>query len=326
MIGGTTLKILVTGGAGFIGSHLSEYMLKKGHEVVVLDDFSSGGAINIRHLLDHRSFKLVRGDIRNYDLVRRVTTNLDVVFHLAAKIHVDESIINPEETLSVNVKGTLNILNACKENDVKRLIYASSSEVYGSSKYTPMDEDHPLNPASPYAASKAAADRLCFSYYNTYNLDAVIVRNFNTFGPGQKSSGYGGAISIFIRRALKDMPPIIYGDGLQTRDYLYVEDAVNAYNLVMETPELAGEAINFGTGVDTSITDIAEKILRLMGKEEKLIPRHVASRPGEVRQLCADITKAKRLLNFKPTYTLEEGLKELIKWHEDYRFEEWRWG
>jgi len=298
-------------------------MLKQGHEVVILDDFSNGNVNNIRHLLSNRNFKLVKGDIRDYELMRRMTTNVDVIFHLAAKIHVDESIIDPETTTSVNIGGTLNVLRSCRENDVKRLIFASSSEVYGSAEYVPMDEKHPLNPASPYAASKAAADRLCFSYYKTYDLNVTIIRNFNTFGPRQKSTGYGGAIAIFIRRALNDSPPIIYGNGTQTRDYLYIDDAVFAYSLVLENDNLAGEVINFGTGEDTRIKDVAELIIKLTGKENELSPKYVAPRPGEVMQLCADITKAKNMLGFKPKYTLEKGLKEYISWFEKYKFEEW---
>lgn len=317
------MKILITGGAGFVGSHLTEYMISKGHEVVVLDDFSNGNVNNIRHLLGDRNFKLVKGDIRDYELVRRITTDINAVFHLAAKIHVDESIIDPDTVVSVNVEGTHNILKACRENDIEKMIYASSSEVYGSAIHVPMNEEHPLNPASPYAASKAAADRLCFSYFNTYNMNVVIVRNFNTFGPRQKSSGYGGVISIFIRRAMNDKPPIIYGDGLQTRDYIYIDDVLNAYNLVLENEGLAGEAINFGTGVDPSIKHIAERILHFTGKDDILEPAYVAARPGEVQQLCADTTKAKKLLNFKPKYTLDKGLKNIIKWYEEYRFEEW---
>lgn len=318
------MKLLITGGAGFVGSNLTDYMLNKGHEVVILDDFSNGNVNNIRHLLGNRKFKLIKGDIRNYELVRRITTDVDAVFHLAAKIHVDESIIDPDSVVSVNVEGTHNILKACRENDIEKMIYASSSEVYGSAEYTPMDEKHPMNPASPYAASKAAADRICFSYFNTYNMNVVIVRNFNTFGPRQKSSGYGGVINIFIRRILNDKPPIIYGDGTQTRDYIYIDDVMNAYNLVLEKDDIAGEAINFGTGVDTSIKTIAEKILHFTGKEDKLKPIYVAPRPGEVQQLCADTSKARKLLNFKPKYSFDKGLKEIIKWFEEYKFEEWR--
>lgn len=315
-------RILITGGGGFIGSHLAERYVNEGHLVKVLDNFSNSDINNIRGLFNHKNFKLIKGDVRDHDLLQRITTDVDVIFHLAAQIHVDKSIVDPVETVDVNIKGTLNILDVSLENDVKHIIYASSSEAYGSAKHAPMNEDHPLNPDSPYAASKAAADRLCYSYYRTYKMNVSIIRNFNTFGPRQKSGGYGGAISIFTDRALRGMPPIIYGDGLQTRDYMYIEDAVQAYNIVYEAGEkLAGQAVNFGSGKETTILDLAKTITSLCGRKD-LTPVHVEPRPGEVRRLCADTTVAKSL-GFKPKYTLEEGLKELISWFKKYKHEEW---
>ena len=247
-------RILVTGGAGFIGSHLAEDLVKKGHYVKIMDDFSTGNVNNIRGLFNYRNFKMIRGSITDRELLAKATSNVDVVFHLAAQIHVDRSIIEPRHTFDVNTLGTLNILDAALENDIELVVYASTSEVYGSAKYVPMDEDHPLNPASPYAATKAAADRLCFSYYNTYKLPVVIVRCFNTYGPRQKGSGYAAAIPMFIKRALAGLPPVIYGDGKQTRDYMYVKDTVDAYNLVLNSHNnILGKAINFGTGKEISI-------------------------------------------------------------------------
>ncbi len=316
--------ILVTGGAGFIGNYLAEKYLREGHTVKVLDDFSTGHVNNIRRLFNFRNFKLIRGDVRDVEALQRITTDVDVIFHLAAQIHVDRSIINPLHTLEVNTLGTLNILNVSLENDVKQVIYASTSEVYGSAQYTPMDEQHPLNPASPYAASKAAADRLCYSYYNTYKLNVNIVRCFNTFGPRQKSTGYGGAISVFVKRILNGVPPVIYGDGLQKRDYLYIDDAVEAYDLVFNSGErLSGKAINFGSGESTSILDLARRIAIECGKEKDLKPVHVAPRPGEVAELCADTSLARSLLSFNPKYTLNQGLTEFIQWFKGYGYKEW---
>ena len=316
--------VLVTGGAGFVGNFLAEKYLVEGHTVKILDDFSTGDPNNIRRLFNHRHFKLVRGDVRDYGLLQRVTGDVDVIFHLAAQIHVDKSIVDPIHTFEVNTLGTLNVLNVSLENDIKQVIYASSSEVYGSAQYTPMDEQHPLNPASPYAASKAAADRLCYSYYNTYKLNASIVRSFNTFGPRQKSAGYGGAISIFVDRVLSGLPPVIYGDGLQKRDYLYIEDAVEAYDLVFNSGEkLSGKAINFGSGEPITILDLARKIVTLCGKEKDLRPVHVTPRPGEVQELCADTSLARNVLGFKPKHTIEEGLVKFIDWYKGYRHEEW---
>lgn len=317
-------KILVTGGAGFIGSHLAETLLNKGYKVTVLDDFSGGSVNNIRHLFNFPNFKLIRGSVEDIELIRRVTMNINIIFHLAAKINVDESIMEPRKTIATNINGTTNILESSLENDIEHIIFASSSEVYGSAEYTPMCEKHPLNPASPYAASKAAADRLCASYYIAYGLPVTILRSFNTYGHRQKSSGYGGVISIFIRKVLNNMPPVIYGSGTQTRDYMYIEDAITAYMLTLDNrKKVVGETINFGTGKDYQIKDIAMLIISLLGKEEELEPVYVEPRPGEVMQLCANISKASKILGFRPQHSLEEGLKKYIQWYTEYRFEEW---
>jgi len=316
--------ILISGGAGFIGSHLAEEYVKKSHTVKVLDDFSSGNINNIRGLFNYRNFKLIRGDIRDKKAVEKAMDGVDIVFHLAAQVHVDKSIIDPRYVFEVNTFGTLNILGSALENDVELVIYASSSEVYGSAQYVPMDEKHPLNPASPYAASKAAADRLCFAYSNTYKLPVVIVRCFNTYGPRQSDTGYAAAIPKFIRRVMQSLPPVIYGDGKQTRDYMYVKDAVKAYDLVLNSYEnLVGKTINFGTGQEVSIKELATKIISLFGREGKIKPIYVAPRPGEVKRLCADISLAKKELRFEPEYDIAKGLKEFIKWYKAGRYEEW---
>ncbi len=314
-----TENILITGGAGFIGSHLAEKLLKEGHKVKIIDDFSNSTVNNIRGLLNYRKFKLIKGDIRDYKLIKEITSNIDTIYHLAAQIHVDKSITESRATQEINYFGTLNMLEAMREHDIEKFVFASSSEVYGGAQYSPMDEKHPLDAQSPYAASKAGADRLCYSYFKTYGHDITIVRNFNTFGPKQKDSGYGGAISIFIRRVLNNQPPIIYGDGTQSRDYMYIKDAIEAYMLVKENKKkLAGEIINFGTGKDYTILDIANKIIRLCNKEKELKPAHIEPRPGEVQKLCADTTKVKKL-GFKPEYDLEKGLKEYIDWFKTYK-------
>lgn len=315
-------RILITGGAGFIGSHLAEDLVNNDNMVKILDDFSTGSVNNILGLFNHKNFKLIRGSITNKELVSKATSDVDVIFHLAAQIHVDRSIIEPMRTFEVNTLGTLNILDAALENNIETVVYASTSEVYGSAKYTPMDEDHPLNPASPYAASKAAADRLCFSYYNTYKLPVVIVRCFNTYGPRQKDIGYAAAIPKFIKRALAGLPPVIYGDGKQTRDYMYIKDAVMAYKLVLDSYEKTlGKAINFGTGKETAILDLANTIIELSGNESTSI--HAPSRAGEVTRLCADTTLAKETLGFIPQYTIRKGLEEFMDWYKKGRYEEW---
>jgi UDP-glucose 4-epimerase len=316
------MKILVTGGAGFIGCHLCEKYAKDGHTVICLDNFMSGNLTNIRHLLDYRNFKLIKGDIRDFDLLEKLMRDVDVVFHLAAQIHVDKSYIEPKLTYDVNVMGTQNVLEVARIYDAKKVIHASTSEVYGSAEVCPMNENHPLNAPHPYGASKIAADRMCHAYIRTYGMNISIIRLFNIFGPRQRDFGYGGVISIFTRRILSNIPPIIYGDGMQTRDYTYIKDAVRAYDLVLNHNEPITEPINFGTGKEVRIVDLANKIIDLCGKNGEIKPVHVEPRIGEVERLIADATKAKNMLGWEPKYSLEEGLKDFIQWYKNYGFEE----
>jgi UDP-glucose 4-epimerase len=315
------MKMLITGGAGFIGSHLCDKYTMKGESVICLDNFMNGNLMNIRHLLDYRNFKLIKGDVRNFHLLEKIMHDVDVVFHLAAQIHVDRSYVEPRLTYEINVMGTQNILEAARMCDTKRIIYVSSSEVYGSAQYIPVDENHPLNAPHPYGASKIAADRMCHAYIQTYGMPISIIRLFNIFGPRQKDIGYGGVISIFTRRVLTGLPPIIYGDGLQTRDYTYIKDAVKAFDLVLNHSKPITEPINFGSGKEVSINDLANIIIELCGKKGKVEPVHTEPRIGEVRRLIADATKAKRLLGWESTYDLEKGLKEFIEWYKKYGFE-----
>jgi UDP-glucose 4-epimerase len=316
------MKILITGGAGFIGSHLCDKYTKNGDTVLCLDNFMNGNLMNIRHLLGCRNFKLINGDIRNFDLLEKIMRDVDAVFHLAAQIHVDRSIIEPKLTYEINVLGTQNVLEVARMNDVKKVIHASTSEVYGTTQYAPMDEKHPLNAPHPYGASKIAADRMCYAYIETYGMNICTMRPFNLYGPKQKDSGYGGAISLFTKRVLNNIPPIIYGDGEQTRDYTYIEDIVEAYDLILNNEKIR-EPINFGIGKEIKIIDLASMIIELCGKKGSISPVHIEPRPGEVQRLVADISKAKELLGWKPKYTIEEGLKKFIDWYKNYKFEEW---
>ncbi|GAG02317.1 unnamed protein product, partial [marine sediment metagenome] len=225
-------------------------------------------------------------------------------------------------TYEVNVTGTQNILEVARLHDVRKVIYASSSEVYGSAQYFPIDEEHPLNAPHPYGASKIAADRMCYAYIQTYGMNISIVRLFNVFGPRQRDVGYGGVISIFTRRILRDMAPIIYGDGRQTRDYTYIEDAVRAYDLVLNHNEPINEPINFGSGREESILDLANMLIDLAGKKGDIKPIHVEPRIGEVQRLIANADKAKKLLGWEPQYDLEKGLEAFVQWYRDYGFEE----
>ena len=316
------MKMLITGGAGFIGSHLCEKYVNEGHSVLCLDNFMSGNLTNIKHLLDYRNFKLIKGDIRDYELLEKIMRDVEVIFHLAAQIHVDRSYIEPEPTYDINVMGTQNVLETARLHDAKKIICASTSEVYGSAQYAPIDENHPLNAPHPYGASKIAVDRMCFAYNQTYGMNISIMRLFNVFGPRQRDVGYGGVISIFTRRALSNVPPIIYGDGQQTRDYTYIKDAVKAYDLVLKRDEPLDGPINFGSGKEITITELASTIIEMCGKEGDIDPVNVAARPGEVDRLIANASKAKSLLGWQPEYGFREGLKEFIDWYKCYGFEE----
>ncbi|MFC2004669.1 GDP-mannose 4,6-dehydratase [Chloroflexota bacterium] len=316
------MNMLITGGAGFIGGHLCDKYTREGHRVFCLDNFISGNLTNVRHLLDFRNFKLVKGDIRDYTLVEKLTRDVDVILHLAAQIHVDRSYIEPQLTYDINVNGTQNVLEAAKLHDAQKVIYASTSEVYGSAQYVPIDEKHPLNAPHPYGASKIAADRMCNAYIQTYGMNISIIRHFNVFGPHQRDVGYGGVISIFTRRVLNNAPPIIYGDGQQTRDYTYITDAVKAYDMMLNHKEQIAEPVNFGTGKEVSIIDLATKIIDLCGAANTIEPVFVAPRIGEVERLIADPSRARDILGWEADYNLEEGLANFVQWYRNYGFEE----
>jgi UDP-glucose 4-epimerase len=287
-----------------------------------MDNFMNGNLVNIRHLLNYKNFKLITGDIRDYDLLEKLMPGIDAVIHLAAQIHVDRSIIEPKLTYDINVSGTQNILEVSRMYDVEKVIYASTSEVYGSAMYHPMDEKHPLNAPHPYGASKIAADRMCHAYIETYGMNICIMRPFNIYGPRQKDSGYGGAISLFVKRVLNNVPPVVYGDGNQTRDYTYIEDIVNAYSMILNYGNRLDGPVNFGTGKEIKIIDLANLIIKLFNKDEDLRPVHIEKRPGEVQRLIADISQAKKI-GWEPQFTIEKGLEKFVDWYVNYRSEEW---
>ena len=318
------MKILITGAAGFLGSHLSEKYVRDGHIVYALDNLLNGNLNNIRTLLHRKNFKFIHDDVRNQEIYQRLPTDLDAIVHLAAQIHVDRSIVNPEETFNINVNGTMKVLEFARMNDIEKILFASTSEIYGSAKCVPMNEDHSLSAQHPYGVSKIAADRLCYTYNETYDLGIDILRCFNLFGPRQKDSGYGGVIAIFINRILQNKPPIIYGNGDQTRDYMYITDAVDAYDKVLTSTNNPGKnGINFGSGTEKSINEIAELILKHANSDKSLKPIHVDPRPTEVQRLYADISKAKTVLKFEPKTNFEEGIISLLDWYKNYKSELW---
>lgn len=323
------LSILITGGAGFIGSNLSENLLSLGHKVIILDDLSSSTPDNIRACYNYSpDFYFIKGSVTDFKLLETLTRGVDVVFHLAAQVHWEESINNPVSSFKINTIGTINVLEAIRKttslrNPVKLMLYASSSEVYGTAQYVPMDEKHPFNPQSPYGAGKAAADRLCSSYYHTYKTPVIILRQFNTYGPKQSFKGYSAVIPKFCSQVLSGSPPTIYGDGIQTKDFHYIEDLISAYRLILdnyEETDFFGRAINFGTGVETSINKLANIILETISEntnknlKDKIKPTHLPPRPGEVMRFVADTTLAKDMLGFKTKISLREGIAKYVDW------------
>jgi dTDP-glucose 4,6-dehydratase len=303
------MNILVTGGAGFIGRWVVKKLLDE-HEVIALDNLSNGSLRNIKEFKDNPKFKFIKGDILDAKLINRTFEDVELCLHLAAQINVQESLDNPEMTFTNNVVGTYNVLEACRKNDA-RLLLTGTCMVYDTASSMPINEEHPINPKSPYAGSKIAAEELAISYHHGYGLPVVIVRPFNTYGPFQKSNMEGGVVSIFIRRFLEGKPLVVYGDGNQTRDLLYVEDCADFIVSAAFCKKAVGEIINAGTGKDIRIKDLA---LMVCKDERQIIhvPHH--HQQSEIPKLICDYTKAKRLLGWEPKISLRDGIKKTMKW------------
>jgi len=305
-------KILVTGGAGFIGSHLVDRLIKEGYEVVVLDNLFTGDIENITHHLESGMFCLVKGNVRSSDNVKETIRNVDAVFHLAAIVSVPLSIEKPLLVNDVNLRGTLNLLKASLKSDVKRFIYASSCAVYGEVDRLPIDERCPTNSISPYAVSKLAAEYYCKVFHENYGLNTLSLRYFNVYGPRQAKNPYSGVITQFINRLKQGKPPIVYGDGEQTRDFVHVKDIIEANMLALSYQRSAGDVINVGTGKSTTINELANLLIEFFGQAH-LKPVYRAPREGDIRNSYADIGKAEKTLGYKPKITAKEGIRTLIK-------------
>jgi len=311
-------KVLVTGGAGFIGSHLVDRLLKNDFEVHVIDDLSTGKLKNIAHHQGKENFHFIKGDIQDLDLVKKIVKDLDAVFHEAALVSVPRSVENPVHTNEINVTGTLNLLKACADSGVKRFIHASSSSVYGETETLPNREDLNPQPISPYAVSKLAAESYVRVFYEVYGLETVCLRYFNVYGPRQTYGPYSGVITIFINHLLSDQPPNVFGDGEQTRDFTNVQDTVESNMLALKRKSAVGQVFNIATGVATTINQLAEMLQEIMGRTNLKVV-YTSPRPGDIRHSYADISKAKRILGYEPKISLREGLTQLVEWWSKHK-------
>jgi nucleoside-diphosphate-sugar epimerase len=305
-------EILVTGGTGFIGSHIVDRLLEEGFKVRVLDNLSTGDKKNLAQHQNNKSFQFIEGDIRNFDLVKKMVKGVDAVVHEAAVVSVTRSVENPLLSNEVNVTGTVNLLKACVDAHVKRFVYASSCAVYGDTETLPNHESLTPKPLSPYAADKLAAENYAKVFHDVYGLETVGLRYFNVYGPRQKYGAYSGVITIFITRLLENKPPIICGDGEQTRDFVNVKDVVEANMLALSKRKAVREVFNISAGKAITINKLTETIQKVLGKTN-LKPVHVKPRPGDIRHSYGDITKARRNLRYEPKVQLETGLSEFIK-------------
>jgi UDP-glucose 4-epimerase len=298
-------RVLVTGGAGFIGSNLVHALLERGDAVRVLDNFATGNRANLAGLED--DVEVVEGELRSYERVHNAVRGVEVVFHQGALPSVPRSIQDPLTTSAVTIEGTLNVLLAARDEDVRRVVFASSSSVYGNGGTLPRSEAQHPDPISPYAVAKLAAERYCVSFHRVYGLETVALRYFNVFGPRQDpNSQYAAVVPRFFASIRDGRPVPIHGDGTQSRDFTYVANVVEANLLAADAPEAGGSVLNVATGRQASVNDLADAIGDVLGLAVEKEP--MPTRTGDVRDSWADISEAKRLLGWEPRIGLEEGL------------------
>ncbi|MGB2755454.1 MAG: SDR family oxidoreductase [Phycisphaerae bacterium] len=303
---------LVTGGGGFIGSNLVRALLEEGRSVRVLDNFSTGFRENLQEVAG--DVDLVEGDIRDADACRRASAGAEVVCHQAAIPSVPRSMADPQGCFDVNIVSTHNMLMAARDAGVRRFVFAASSSAYGAGEELPKRETMPVLPLSPYAAAKAAGELLVATWHRAFGLETVSLRYFNIFGPRQDPANqYAGVIAAFASRMLRGQPPIIYGDGTQSRDFTFVENVVRANLLAAEAPEVHGEVVNIGCGEATDLNQMVRDFNNLLGTD--LDPIYEAPRPGDVKHSLADVSAARDLLGYEPTVRFAEGLRRTIDWY-----------
>ncbi len=301
--------VLVTGGAGFIGSHLVDRLVDNGYAVRVLDNLSTGKLSNIQEHIKSGNVDFIEGDIKDPEIVRDSVKGVDAVAHLAAVVSVPFSVTNPKITFETNVDGTHNLLKALAEERMGKFLFISSCAVYGEPEYLPVDENHSTSPVSPYAESKLLAEKVCLDYQKKKLLKTTVFRLFNVYGLRQGLNEYSGVITKFIDQVEQESPLTIYGDGSQTRDFVHVSSVVEAALQALDSPMAEGEIFNVGTGKPVSIQELAETILTLTGSELPII--HKKARAGDIKQSYANIVKAAELLDYNPQVTLKDGLHAL---------------
>lgn len=308
-------KVLVTGGAGFIGSHLVDALIDRGCDVRILDDLSTGRFSNLQHHQGRIEF--CRGDIRDFDTVRRMAFGCDAIFHLAAMVSVPQAVANPVASSSVNDTGTLVVLEAARKEAVRRVILSSSCAVYGDDPEVPKHEKMSLKPQSPYAVQKLSNELYAGLYHDLYGIETVCLRYFNVFGPRQDpSSPYSGVISIFMMRAAEKTKAVIYGDGSQYRDFIFVKDVVQANLSAAMGRGISGQTFNIGSGRFTRIHELWQMITELAGVS--IVPEFQDHRAGDILESVADIRKASEMIGFTPAYSFAEGLKITYDWYRNH--------
>jgi UDP-glucose 4-epimerase len=308
-------KVLVTGGAGFIGSNLVRHLIKEGNSVTVLDNFMSGFRSNIDSF---PSVHIIEGDVRDHAAVEEAIQGAEVVFHLAASVGNKRSIDHPLIDAEINVLGTLQILEAARKAGVRKIVTSSSAGIFGELKTMPIKEDHPVEPDSPYGCTKLCEEKLCLAYSKLYQIEAVCLRYFNVYGPNQRFDSYGNVIPIFVFRMLRNETLIIYGDGEQTRDFVHVDDVVQANIKAADSIGFSG-ALNIASGTSVTINRLVEIITKYEGNSIKI--EHAAERRGDVRHSLADLSFAHQRINYIPSINLENGIDEYVSWARKFLME-----
>ncbi len=305
---------LVTGGAGFIGSNMIRFLLDKGETVRVLDNFETGKHENLEEI--KHDIEIIEGDIRDEAVVAKAVAGAEIVYHFAALGSVPRSIDDPKTTHEVNVDGAFNVLEACRAAGVRRLVFASSSAIYGECEVLPQHEGLPIAPISPYGASKAIAEIYFRAYYETYKFETVCLRYYNVFGPRQDpNSQYAAAIPLFVSALLRDEAPGIFDDGEQSRGFTYIDNVMNANWLAANAKETHGEALNISTKDAVTVNTVVNTIRELLGKD--IAPKYLPPRFGDIKHSLADVSRAKEVIGYEPFVTFDEGIRKAIDWYKE---------